>query len=143
MKYFIQNPLQLQHIQTPDVSKPQHVQKTRYSKNRESLCNLGKFTTLLAYSIPSILKYSESCQTFMMVRFLQPLYKSGMFRTRGIFRTLSNISTIDNAIQNYLLPQHTQNLSILRMQGMFRMLSNIYHEICHSNPCITVAYSEP
>ena len=68
-------------------------------KNRESLkyslhrtlCNLGTFTTLLAYSIPSILNYSEPCQTFMRGRFLQsPVWKY-MFRIREIFRTLLNI----------------------------------------------------
>ena len=75
-------------------SKPWHIQNSGHSRYRESLkynlqitlCNLDIFTTYV-YSSPGILR----TRGMWWAIFYGTLCNTGIFRTQGIFRALSNI----------------------------------------------------
>ena len=98
-------------------SKLKHIQNSRHSRYCESLkyslhrtlCNLDIFTTYV-YSSPSILR----TRGIWWAVFYRTLCNTGIFRTRGIFQTLSNIYYGEFYSEScvtlaYLKPWHIQN----------------------------------
>ena len=96
----------LYHIQNSTHLK--YCESLKYSLNR-ALCNLDIFTTN-AYSSPSKLR----TRGIWWAVFYRTLCDTGIFRTRGIFQTLSNIYYGEFYSEScvtlaYLKPWHIQN----------------------------------
>ena len=132
-------------------SKLKHIQNSRHSRYCESLkcslhrtlCNLDIFTTYV-YSSPSILR----TRGIWWVVFYRTPCNTGIFRTRGIFRTLSNnyygeLYSESCVTLAYLKPWHIENQNTVSRINIFIILSNIYHEIFYLNSCLTLTYLEP
>ena len=103
------------------------------------------FTTLI-YSSPNILRAQG------ILRNLPNMY-DGLFSTEPcvplVYSELEaysetyQISMLENFTHHLVQPQYIQNRGIFRIQGIFRILPNIYQEIFYSKPCVTLTYSEP
>ena len=130
-------------------SKLKHIQNSRwYCKSLKHslhriLCNLDIFTTCV-YSSPSILRTRE----IWWAVFYRTLCNTGIFRTQGIFQTLSNIYHGEFYSEScvtlaYLKPWHIQNQNTVSRISIFMILSDIYHEIFYLNSCVTLTYLEP
>ena len=131
-------------------SKLKHIQNSRHSRYCESLkyslhrtlCNLDIFATYV-YSSPSTLR----TQGIWWAVFYRTLCDTGIFRTQGIFQTLSNIYYGEFYSEScvtlaYLKPWHIQNQNTVSRISIFIILSNIYHEIFYLNYCVTLTYLE-
>ena len=129
-------------------SKLKHIQNSRHSRYCESLkyslhrtlCNLDIFTTYV-YSSPSILR----TRGIWWAVFYRTLCNTGIFRTRGIFQTLSNIYygefySESRVTLAYLKYWYIQNQNAVSRISIFIILSNLYHEIFHLNSCATLIF---
>ena len=115
-------------------SKLKHIQNSRHSRYFESY----------VYSSPSILR----TRGIWWAVFYRTLCDTGIFRTQGIFQTLSNIYYGEFYSEScvtlaYLKPWHIQNQNTVSRISIFIILSNIYHEIFYLNSCVTLTYLEP
>ena len=132
-------------------SKLKHIQNSRHSRYCESLkyslhrtlWDLDIFTTYV-YSSPSTWR----TQGIWCVVLYRTLCDTGIFRTRGIFQTLSNIYYGEFYSEScvtlaYLKPCHIQNQNTVSRISIFIILPNIYHEIFYLNSCVTLTYLEP
>ena len=109
------------------------------------MCNLGIFTTR-PYSSPGRLRAQG------ILRNLPNMY-DGLFSTEHCvtlafseveaYSEPCEIFMTKNFIHNLVWPQHFQNRGIFKIQGIFRILPNIYHEIFYSKPCLTWHIQKP
>ena len=131
VKYFTQNLSKYDIYRLLTQSKLKHIQNSTYSRYckslkyslRRTLSNLDIFTTYV-YSSPSTL----TTRWIWWVVFYRTLCDTGIFRTRGILQTLSNIYYGEFYSEScvtlaYLKPWHIQNQR--------HILSNISHEIIY------------
>ena len=129
VKYFTQNLSKYDIYRLLAQSKLKHIQNSTYSRYCKSLkyslhrilSNLDIFTTYV-YLSPSTLR----TRWIWWVVFYRTLCDTGIFRTRGILQTLSNIYYGEFYSEScvtlaYLKPWHIQNQR--------HILSNIYHKI--------------
>ena len=99
----------------------------------------------LAYWEPE--EYSKLYQTCMMGRFLQNLCNIGIFRTRGIFRTMSNIYygkfySEPCVTLAYLKPWHIQNPRHIHNTVKYLSWNILFKTLCNPDIFKTRVYSQ-
>ena len=130
-------------------SKLKHVQNWRQSRYRKylkyalhrALCNLDIFTAK-EYSSSSTLRI----RGIWWAVFYGILYDTGIFRTRSIFRTLSNIYYGEFHSEScvtlaYLKPWHIQNQRHNHNTGKHLLWNIIFKFLCNPDIFRTLLYS--
>ena len=130
-------------------SKLEHIQNWRHSRYCKSLkyslhktlCNLVIFTTLV-YSSPSILR----TRGIWWVVFYRTLCNTGIFGTRGIFRTLSNICYREFYSEScitlaYLKPWYIQNQRHIHSTVKYLSWNTLLKFLCNPDIFRTLLYS--
>ena len=113
------------------------------------MCNVGIFTTLV-YSSPGRLRAQwiirNLSNMYHGLFFIEP-YVTLVFSELQAYSKPSEIFMMKYFIHNLVWPLHVKNRGIFRIQGIFTILPNIYHEIFYSKFCSldifrTLVYSE-
>ena len=93
------------------------------------MCNFGIFTTLV-YSSPGRLRAQ------WIIRNLSNMC-DGLFSTEPcVALVFSELESYSRPCQIFMIENFIHKLVWSRIQGIFRILPNIYHEILYSKPCV-------
>ena len=106
--------------------------------------NLGIFTTLVHLS-PSILRAQgrlRNLSNMHAVLFSTEPCVALLYSELEAYSEPCQIFIMENFIHSLVQSQYIQSRGIFRIQGIFRILPNIYQKRFYSKPCVTLIYSE-